>query len=453
MRVPDVHYINIGPRLTLTFALLIALILGGNGLLVWQFQIARAETERLTGISEQLVAVLRLQESLLLFHQRLDELAQAQDAARMVTEAEPLRRLLLEQAQRTRTALTHMPSQMLVDPAFLPTLQAIEITLPSQLDAIIALANSGDWGAVRFRVSNELKPLETQTSALVNSIDQEVSQELTRAVGNMEDVERRIVLVVPITAIATFLIAAFFGWAMTRRIVELRMEERVDERTRIARELHDTLLQSFQGLMFLLQAVRDLLPDRPAEAMEVLGRAMVRGEQAIAEGRNAVQDLRSSADIEVDLVQRLTLLSDELSRHSGAESSATFNVYVEGRRRGLNQAIMNEVYSVAREALTNAYRHAKAKAIEAEVTYGDSLFRLRIRDDGAGFDPSVKGRVGRSRHFGLTGMQERAKKVGGELSIWSQVGAGTEVDLAIPISAAYKLSIPTVNVDLFQKKD
>src|SRR5258708_360101 len=105
MRIPDVNYFNIGPRLTLTFAVLVALILGGNGLLVWQFHIARVHTDRLTGVSQQVIVVLRLQECLLLFHQRLDELAQAKDAHRMVTEAEPLRSALLEQTQRTRSTL------------------------------------------------------------------------------------------------------------------------------------------------------------------------------------------------------------------------------------------------------------------------------------------------------------------------------------------------------------
>src|SRR6266446_4737241 len=117
MRVSDVNYFNIGPRLTLTFALLITLIIGGNGLLVWQFHIARLQTDGLTGISEQVIAVLRLQESLLSFHQRLDELAQAKDAHLLVTEAEPLRRALLEQTQRTRSSVARLPPEARVDPA------------------------------------------------------------------------------------------------------------------------------------------------------------------------------------------------------------------------------------------------------------------------------------------------------------------------------------------------
>src|SRR5260370_2869485 len=139
MKSPDLSSLDIGPRLTLTFALLIALILGGNGLLVWQFHIARLQTNRLTGVSQQLIAVLRLQESLLSFHQRLNELAQSTDAHRLVTEAGPLRTALLEQTRQTRNTLAYLPYEFRVDPAFLTALDTIEITLPSQLQDVPAL--------------------------------------------------------------------------------------------------------------------------------------------------------------------------------------------------------------------------------------------------------------------------------------------------------------------------
>src|SRR5215470_4439780 len=231
-------YFNIGPRLTLAFALLIALILAGNALVIWQFHLARIQNVRLSGANQQLIAVLQLQVSLLSFHQRLDELARSQDEYQLTTEAEPLRRVLEKQAQQTRTAVANLPRGTQVDPAFLPTLETIEIALPSQLKAINDLAKSGDWGIVQRRLDNELKPIETQTSVLVGSIQQQANGELTQAVLQMESVQRRILVIVPITAISTFLIAAFFAWAITRRIVKLRMEERVSERTRLARDLH-----------------------------------------------------------------------------------------------------------------------------------------------------------------------------------------------------------------------
>jgi hypothetical protein len=165
MKTLDVGYFSIGPRLTVTFAILIALILGGNGLLLWQFHIARLQTDRLSAVNQQVISVLRLQESLVSAHERLDELARTRDARRLSTEAEPLRRALLEEAESTRNAVTRLPSQAPMDPTFLPTLDAIEITLPSQLEAVTALAASGDWEAVRLRLDNEFKPLETQTAA------------------------------------------------------------------------------------------------------------------------------------------------------------------------------------------------------------------------------------------------------------------------------------------------
>src|SRR6185436_11009526 len=173
MKSPDWNYFNIDRRLTLTLALLIALILGGNGLVILQFERARLQTDRLTGVSQQLIAVLRLQESLLSFHQRLHELAQSQDAHRLVTEAKPLRAALLEQAQQTKSTLAYLPSQSRVDPAFLTALDAFETTLPSQLQDITALAMAGDWEVVRLRLDNEAKHMETATSALVKSIDRD----------------------------------------------------------------------------------------------------------------------------------------------------------------------------------------------------------------------------------------------------------------------------------------
>src|SRR6266567_2849888 len=173
MKSPDGNYFKIGRRLTLTLALLITLILGGNGLVILQFERARLQTDRLTGVSQQLIAILRLQDSLLSFHQRLNELTQSKDAPRLVTEAGPLRTALLGQTQQTRSTLAYLPSEFLVDPAFLTALDAFETTLPTQLREIAAMATIGDWEAVRVRLDNDLKQMETTTSALVKSIDRD----------------------------------------------------------------------------------------------------------------------------------------------------------------------------------------------------------------------------------------------------------------------------------------
>jgi signal transduction histidine kinase len=232
----------------------------------------------------------------------------------------------------------------------------------------------------------------------------------------------------------------------------LLLEERIGERTRIARELHDTLLQSFQGLLFRLQAVHDLLPGRPTEAIQLLDCVLDRGDQAIAEGRDAVQGLRSSTVIDSDLVQRLTVLAEELAATRENQASPTFRLLVEGRPRLLDPILQDEIYSIAREALGNAFRHAHAQNIEVEITYGDRLFNLRIRDNGCGMDTRVHDRGNSARHWGLTGMRERAKACGGRVEVWSQEGAGTEVDLTISTSIAYGLSSARFKFRSLQKK-
>ena len=439
MKSQEAKYFNIGPRLTLTFAVLITLILGGNALLISQFHIARLQTDHLTAVSQQMIEVLRLQESLLSFHRRLDELAQSKDARRLITEAEPLRTTLLEQIQRTRNVLPHLQSETRVDPAFLPTLEAIEIALPSQLEAITALATTGDWEAVRLRVDNEMKPLETQTSALVSSIDQEVSGELTRAVANMRSVQRRIVVVVPTTAIATFLIAAFFGWAITRRISELRLEERVSERIRIARDFHDTLLQSFQGVLLKFHAVTYLLHDSP-ETQQKLEGILEQGQQAINEGREAVLGLRSSTVIANDLARAFTTLGEELAAKQDSLKPVAFQVEVEGETRDLHPILRDEVYRIACEALRNAFQHSDAARIKVAIHYGDRQFRVCIADNGKGIDPKVLEAGGREAHYGLAGMQERAKLAGGRLVVRNRTNSGTEAEIIISAARAYEKS-------------
>jgi CHASE3 domain sensor protein len=218
MAAVDTSSFNLGPRLTVTFAALVVLILGGNALVVWQFHSARNETNRLTGANQQLIAVLQLQANLLSLHRRLDDLARSTDLSRLVTEGERLRGTVREETQQTRTAIANLPSETVVDPSFLATLDTIDVTLPAEIEAIVELAKSGDWGAIQGRMNNELNPIETQTAILVNSINEQASRELTRGVTKMSSAERRILIVVPATALSTFFIAAFFGWSIARAL-------------------------------------------------------------------------------------------------------------------------------------------------------------------------------------------------------------------------------------------
>jgi signal transduction histidine kinase/ligand-binding sensor domain-containing protein len=218
----------------------------------------------------------------------------------------------------------------------------------------------------------------------------------------------------------------------------VRMDERVNERTRIARELHDTLLQSFQGVVFLFHAAVDRLP--AGELKKGLDNAIDHARKAITEGRDAVQGLRASAVVTNDLAMALWSVGDEFAARSGDQNVPVLEVRVEGQTRDLHPIVRDEVYRVAGEALRNAFRHAQAGRIEAEIHYDDKQLRVRIRDDGKGIDPQVLQEEGRAGHFGLPGMHERAKLVDGTLDVSSGKGAGTEVELRIPAAIAYGLT-------------
>ena len=221
-----------------------------------------------------------------------------------------------------------------------------------------------------------------------------------------------------------------------RHQFEMTLDARVGERTRIARELHDTLLQSAHGLLLRFQIVSQLLPDRPTEAKETLDRAIAQTAAFVTEARNEVQGLRESAVQTNDLALSISTLAEELTTESGNHPPA-FRVAVEGEARDLHPILRDEVYKIAAEALRNAFRHAHAKRVEVEIRYDNEQFRLRIRDDGKGIDRAVL-ELKSEGHYGLPGMRERATIVGGRLAVWSEVSAGTEVELRIRASAAYE---------------
>jgi signal transduction histidine kinase len=246
-------------------------------------------------------------------------------------------------------------------------------------------------------------------------------------------------------------VSTFLGvlWALYRfrrhRIahqINIRLEERVNERIRIARELHDTLLQSFHGVIFRFQAADNLLPARPVEAKQTLESAIDDAAQAITETRDAVHELRSSTVVTNDLAAAVTALGRELAGHpttaTASQNLPTVLVEVEGTPQDLHPILRDEIYRIAGEALRNAFHHARARRIEVEIRYDDRELRVRVRDDGSGIDPSILSQEERAGHWGLTGMRERAMRIGGQMDLWSGLGAGTEVELRFPASIAYQ---------------
>jgi DNA-binding NarL/FixJ family response regulator len=228
--------------------------------------------------------------------------------------------------------------------------------------------------------------------------------------------------------------AGFLGllWAAyqmrVRQVTEQvrhRMEGRLEERERIARDLHDTLLQSVQGLILKFHAVSRRCDDAVRLEIE---KTLDHADEVMAEGRNRVRNLRATAMSLADLPAAFRRVADETA--PGRE--ATFKVVVEGKMRELNPMILEEVFSIGREALTNALIHSGGRNVEVEITYDARQFRLRINDDGRGVDPKVLEAGGRAGHWGMQGMRERARKIGGQLEFWSREGTGTEVELKIP---------------------
>jgi signal transduction histidine kinase len=213
--------------------------------------------------------------------------------------------------------------------------------------------------------------------------------------------------------------------------IRARIEERLGERERIARELHDTLLQGIQGLILRFQAVADRIPaSEPARQM--IEKVLDRADEVLVQGRDRVKNLRLNAQMKT-LREALTDVIKDLAVSKGVE----FSVVVEGGVRKLNPLIRDEAYWIGHEALVNALHHARAKRIEVEIAYDPSHLRLRFRDDGSGIDPKIIEAGGKPGHWGMRGMRERAAKIGAHLETWSRPGAGTELELRIPGSVAY----------------
>jgi PAS domain S-box-containing protein len=210
----------IGPRLILGFLFIILSMLAADAIILWQFYAVGVQAMRLNDTDQKLVAVLRVHTSMLAFHGRLDGLADAEDADRLLMEAEPLRAAVLEDIRRATSALSLAPLDPRRDPAVLPTLHVIQSALPSELEAITTLAASGDWRAVHLRLANQVRPLEDLASDLVEKVEHEAGEQQAEAVLNIRRVRRLVFWVVPLTAVFTLLFAATLGLVITRSITQ-----------------------------------------------------------------------------------------------------------------------------------------------------------------------------------------------------------------------------------------
>jgi signal transduction histidine kinase/ligand-binding sensor domain-containing protein len=235
-----------------------------------------------------------------------------------------------------------------------------------------------------------------------------------------------------LAVLACLLAAAAIYRLRLRRLTErlsMRFEERLGERTRIAQELHDTLLQGLVSASMQLHVAVGRLPaDSPALPQFTRILQLIR--QVVDESRNAVRGLRSSASGADALENALSKVRNEYA------AGPNFRVIVDGQSRPLNPLIRDEVYRIGREALSNAFRHSGASTVEMEIRYETRDFHLAVRDSGRGIDEQVL-RAGREGHWGLIGMRERAEKIGGRLKVWSRESAGTELELTVPGQIAF----------------
>jgi signal transduction histidine kinase len=195
-------------------------------------------------------------------------------------------------------------------------------------------------------------------------------------------------------------------------------------------------LQGFLSASMQVHVATDVLPEN-SPAKPTLTRALQLMGQVIEEGRNAVRGLRSSRTMSLDLEQAFAGIQEELDPENTNAAHVAYRVIVEGRKRPLRPLLRDEVFRIGREALTNAFRHAQANQIEVELKYGASQLRLLVRDNGCGIDSGIL-RTGQDGHWGITGMRERADRIGGRLQIFSNSSAGTEVELSVPARVAFE---------------
>ena len=211
-----------------------------------------------------------------------------------------------------------------------------------------------------------------------------------------------------------------------------RMYERLAERERIARDLHDTFFQGIQGLLLRFHtATSQLSKEEPVR--RIFEETLKQSDQVMLEGRELVLDLRATASEQKDLPKAFSDFGEGMRKGS----SCDFKVVVNGAIRSLHPVVFEELFKIGKEALGNAFRHSGAHSIEAELNYERSELRIRIRDDGTGIDSEILRQGHREGHFGLPGMRERAQRVGAHLDVWSGSGAGTEVELRIAARIAY----------------
>jgi signal transduction histidine kinase len=215
--------------------------------------------------------------------------------------------------------------------------------------------------------------------------------------------------------------------------VHSRLAERLAERERVARELHDTLLQGFQGLMLRFHLATQSIPEKETAKSEMEG-ALDAADLLLIESRNRIRDLRYETLESASLAPALAALGEDF----GMPHTWVLDVVTRGTPRDLNPVSYQEIYAIAKEALLNAFRHSAASSIQVELSFSAVALIVAVRDNGKGIDLNRLNGKNRSGHWGLVGMQERAANLGADLKISNPPGGGIEVKLQVPGALAYR---------------
>ncbi len=428
-----------GPYIIASFGFIILSMLMGDAVILWQFHVVRVHAERLNGINQKLTALLRVHASLLVFHDRLEGLSQSEDADRLAKEAGPLRKAVLEDTQQAISALSLLPPDLRRDPTLLPTLLTIQNALPSELEAITGLAAAGDWRAVRARLANQVRPLESLASALVERVDQEAAEEQAEAVLNVRSVQRRAFIVVPMTAVS-LCVLAFLAMLWTvyrirvrgleqrqaevRALNEQMVKAQEAERMRIAGDLHDGVLQQITSLTLRLGSVKRLMPpDSEAKAkVSGLQQELI---QLGTDIRHMSHELHPALLHEAGLPAALYSYCEECSKVRGLVVACE----MDGSVKELSPGAALCLYRIAQEALGNAAKYSAANKVEVRLSRSDGRVCLAVSDDGVGCAPD---QIAKSGGLGVINMRERVLQLDGTFEFDSEPGRGTRVRVTVP---------------------
>jgi C4-dicarboxylate-specific signal transduction histidine kinase len=420
---PVLHRFNIGRHLALCFALLIGIMVVCDGVLLWQLREVRSQVELLKGVDGELIEVLRVHGELFSLYERLGLAARSEDQDQLIAVSKELRSAVLEETQRTETAFSHLPSAVKVDETVLPTIETIQNTLLSHLDAIRALAASGEWAAVRDRTDKQVQRLEFLSSQLVKDVALNVEQQRTQAALNIAIVERRIVFTTIVTGFATLFAAAFVGWVTALRIIELQLKasterKQAEEALRQAQaDLARANRVSSMGELTasLAHEVNQPIAATIIEANTCL-RWLSRGEPDLDEAREAASRIAQSGKRASEIVNRVRLLFKKgtlqrelidlnqiiremvLLLHSEATQ---FDVFVRtelaaelpqvmGDRVQLQQVLMNLMMnSIDAMKEVNGTRELTIQSQRGE----DGQVLISVRDTGAGLPPEQADKI------------------------------------------------------------